>query len=297
VKPTRGERAFEVLNVTLMSLFAFVCLYPFVYIFALSFNDGLDSMRGGIWLFPRQFTLDNYARLFEDRRLVSSLLISIYRTAVGAPLGTLLNALFAFAISKRDLPGGKALGWMVVIPMYFGGGLIPYYLVCRALGLINSPLVFVIPWLATPFFILLLRVSMRELPDSLEESVMLDGGGYVTVFFRIVLPLTLPALATVSLLGGITHWNDWLDGTIMVTRSQLWPLQTLLLNIIQGSDMSSFFRGPGRAPTGAMARRITITPESLKMAMLVITVVPIFMIYPFAQRYFIRGMMVGSMKG
>jgi len=294
---TRGERAFEVFNIAAMSLFALICVYPFIYIIALSFNDGMDAMRGGIYLFPRKFSLDNYTKLFEDRRLIGSLVISVYRTIAGAFLGALVNALFAYALTKRDLPFRKAFNWMVIIPMYFGGGLIPYYLICKELGLINNVLVFVIPWLAAPFHILLLRISIRDLPDSLEESARLDGAGYGTVFFRIVLPLIMPALATVILLGGIGHWNDWLDGTIMVSNSRLWPMQTLLLNIIQGSDMMSFFRERNMAPTGSMARRISITPESLKMAMLVITIVPIFMIYPFAQKYFIKGMLVGSIKG
>jgi len=297
MKLSKGERVFEVFNVTVMILFAAICLYPFLYVIALSFNEGKDAMRGGIYLFPRVFTLENYTKLFEDKRLAGSFLISVFRTVTGASLGMLVNALFAFALSKNDLPFRKILNWLIVIPMYFGGGIIPYFLVCKSLHLTNNVLVYVIPWLATPFYIMLLRISMKDLPDSLEESAQLDGAGYGTVFFRIVLPLCLPALFTVILLGGITHWNDWLDGSIMVSNSRLWPMQTLLLNILQGADMMSFFKGKNLSTAGGMVRKIEITPESLKMAMLVLTVVPIFMIYPFAQQYFIRGIMVGSVKG
>jgi len=186
---------------------------------------------------------------------------------------------------------------MVIIPMYFGGGIIPYFLVCKALRLTNNVLVYVIPWLVTPFHIMLLRISIKELPESLEESAYIDGAGYGRIFFKIVLPLCLPAIATVILLGGIAHWNDWLDGTIMMSNSRLWPMQTLLLHILQGADMMSFFKERNLSTAGGMVRKIRITPESLKMAMLVITVLPIFMIYPFAQRYFIRGIMIGSIKG
>ena len=254
-------------------------------------------MRGGIYFFPRAFTFENYQKLFEDKRLAGSFLISVYRTVVGASVGMLVNAMFAFTISKSDLPFRKILNWLIVIPMYFGGGIIPYFLICKTLGLTNNVLVYVVPWLATPFYIMLLRISMKDLPASMEESAQLDGAGYGVVFFRIVMPLCLPALFTVILLGGITHWNDWLDGSIMVSNSRLWPMQTLLLSILQGSDMMSFFKGKNLSTAGGVVRKIDITPESLKMAMLVLTVVPIFMIYPFAQKYFIRGIMVGSIKG
>lgn len=294
---TRGEKLFEAFNMTLMSSFAVLCIYPFIYVLALSLNDGMDAMRGGIFFYPRAFTLENYSKLFEDRRLLGSFVISVFRTVTGASLGALVNALFAYGISKHNLPFRKVFTWMIIIPMYFGGGIIPYFLVCKALNLTNNVLVYVIPWLAAPFYIMLLRISIRDLPDSLEESAHLDGAGYGTIFFSIVLPLIMPALATVLLLGGIVHWNDWLDGTIMVSNSRLWPMQTLLLNILQGADMMSFFKDRNLSAIGGMARRIRITPESLKMAMLIITVLPIFMIYPFAQKYFIRGIMIGSVKG
>jgi putative aldouronate transport system permease protein len=296
MKMSRGEKVFEGFNMGLMVFSAVLCLYPFVYVVALSFNEGNDAMRGGIWLIPRAFTFENYTTLFQDRRLVGSFLISVFRTVAGAALGTLVNALFAFAITKKDLPFRRIFTWMVVVPMYFGGGIIPYFLVCKTLGLTNNILVYVIPWLAAPFYILLLRVSMKDLPDSLEESAQLDGAGYLTVFFRIILPLSLPALATVTLLGGIAQWNDWLDGTIMVSNSKLWPMQTLLLSILQGADMKAFFKDMNLSTGGGMVRNVKITTESIKMSMLVVTILPVFMVYPFAQKYFIRGILVGSVK-
>jgi putative aldouronate transport system permease protein len=296
MKMSRGEKVFEGFNMSLMVISALLCLYPFVYVIALSFNEGNDAMRGGIWLFPRAFTFENYTTLFQDRRLVGSFLISVFRTVAGAALGTLVNALFAFAITKKDLPFRRIFTWLVVVPMYFGGGIIPYFLVCKTLGLTNNILVYVIPWLAAPFYILLLRVSMKDLPDSLEESAQLDGAGYLTVFFRIILPLSLPALATVTLLGGIAQWNDWLDGTIMVSNSKLWPMQTLLLSILQGADMKAFFKDMNLSTGGGMVRNVKITTESIKMSMLVVTILPVFLVYPFAQKYFIRGILVGSVK-
>lgn len=298
MKMSMGERTFEVFNIAVMTLFAIICIYPFVYVVALSFNDGMDAMKGGIYFFPRRVTLENYTKLFGDERIIGSFFISALRTVLVSILGTLVNALFAYGISKSDMPFRKVFNWMIVIPMYFGGGIIPYFLICKSLHLTNNVLVYVIPWLATPFYIMLLRISIKELPDSLEESAHLDGANYWVIFRRIVLPLIKPALATVILLTGITQWNDWMDGTIMVSNSKLWPMQTLLLSILQGADMMSFFKDKNLSTAGgSMARKISITPESLKMAMLVITVVPIFMIYPFAQKYFIKGIMIGSIKG
>ena len=290
MKRSRGEKAFDIFNIIVLSLFAFICLYPFIYILALSFNDGVDAMKGGIYLVPRKFSLDNYQTIFKDKRLINSLSVTVFRTVAGTVLGVIFNTLYAYTISKPDLPYRKVLNWLIVIPMYFGSSLIPYYIICQHLNLINNIWVYIIPWAITPFHIMLLRIAIKDLPPSLEESAELDGASYPVIFTQIVLPLIVPSIATVALLSGLFHWNDWFDGTVMTNKSTLWPLQTLLLNIIQGADRSSFMK------TGHTLRKVSITTESVKMAMLVFTVLPIFMIYPFAQKYFIRGMMVGSVK-
>ena len=297
-KKRTSERVFDALNYTFMVLFCAACVYPFIMVLALSLNDGKDSMMGGIYLFPRIFTLENYKTMLGDRRLIGSLLISVYRTAAGAGLSVLLNSMFAYAVSKRTLPGRKFFNYFILVPMYFGGGIIPYYLVCQSLGLVNNVLVYVVPWIFMPFYILMLRVHFLNLPESLEESAKLDGAGYFTIFFRIAFPLSAPALATVALLSGVMHWNDWFDGTVMVSSDRLWPLQTLLLKIVQGSDIMAYFksRNLGSAAIG-ISRKVSVTPESLKMTMLMVTVIPIVVIYPFLQKYIIKGMLVGSIKG
>ncbi|MDO8685752.1 MAG: carbohydrate ABC transporter permease [Clostridiales bacterium] len=294
---TGGQKIFNVFNMIGMLCFAILCIYPFIYVLALSFNDGMDAMKGGVYFYPRMFTLENYLTVFQEKRILGSTVISIYRTVLGAGLAVLLNACYAFAINVKDLPGRRFFSWLMLIPMYFGAGIIPYFLVCKQLGLVNNVLVYVIPWISVTFYIMMLRVYYMEIPMSLEESAKLDGAGYFTIFFRIYFPLSAPALATIALLAGIMHWNDWLDGTIMVNNSRLWPLQTLLLHVIQGADIMNFFKGKNLASVGGMARKIKITPESLKMAMLMLTIAPIVMVYPFLQKYFVKGMMIGSIKG
>jgi putative aldouronate transport system permease protein len=295
MKPTRGEKVFNAFNMAFMVLLCIACIYPFIYVIALSFNDGTDAMRGGIYLFPRVFTLENYTTILQDKRILGSTVISVYRTVCGAVLAVLLNGTFAFALTKRDLPGRKLFGWFILIPMYFSAGIIPYFLVCKGLGLVNNVLVYLIPWIFVPFYILMFRVYFKEMPESLQESAKLDGAGYFTIYAKIYFPLATPIMATIALLAGLMHWNDWLDGTIMVYNSRLWPLQTLLLNIIQGADIINFLKDKNLA-IGAMAKRYKITSQSLKMSMLVLTVAPIMLIYPFLQKYFVKGMMVGSLK-
>jgi putative aldouronate transport system permease protein len=295
VKKFSKRNIFNLLIISGFILFSIICIYPFIYVTALAFNDGIDAMKGGIYLLPRKFTLQNFITIFKDERLLGSTMISIYRTVLGAVFSVILNSSFAFALSKKDIPGRKFISWYILIPMYFSGGLIPYFLVCKQLDLVNNILVYLLPWLIMPFYILLLKVYYTGMPESMEESAMIDGAGYFTIFFKIYFPLSAPALATIALLSGIVHWNDWLDGTIMVSNSRIWPLQTLLLNIVQGSDMIKLlFKN---ANSSMANNRVKITYESVKMAILVFTVAPIAVIYPFLQKYFVKGIMLGSIKG
>ena len=291
------ERTFDGVNVLAMLLFAALCLFPFINVLALSLNTGSDSMRGGVYLWPRAWTLQNYTRLFADARIGRALFISVARTVLGTGLTVVLNSSFAYALSKRRLPGRKLVNWLVFIPMYFGGGLIPFFLLCRMLGLINNFLVYVVPYLYAPFYILMLRVYYLGMEPALEDSARIDGAGFIQVFFRIFFPLSAPALATVAILEGVGQWNSWYDGFVMVTDSRLWPLQTLLLRLIQGSDTMDYFRAKNLATTGSLYKKVAYTTESLKMAMLMISTLPIVFIYPFLQKYFIKGMMIGSIKG
>ena len=297
MRARNSEKVFNVVNMTGFFLFSLLCIYPFIYTLALSFNEGMDSMKGGIYLFPRAFTLTNYRIILTDARILSSLMISVSRTVLGTVSEVVVNSMFAFALAKRTLPGRKFLNWYVMIPMFFGGGLIPYFIICKSLGLVNTFWVFVIPWIMSPFYILMIRVYFLGMSDSLEESAKIDGANYWVIFFKIYFPLALPCLATIALLAGLTHWNDWYDGTVMVYKSSLWPMQTLLLNITTGSDITAFFKNRNLQNAGSLVKKISITPQSIKSAMLIITILPIVMIYPYLQKYFIKGMMIGSIKG
>jgi len=295
MKKSKGEMIFDVLNYSFMFMFALICVIPFYYIIVISFNEGKDAIRGGVYLYPRAFTLDNYIKIFQDKRVLNSFFISVFRTVLGTAIPIISNSMYAYALSKRALKYNKFFNWMILIPMYFGGGIIPYYLVCKGVGLTNNIWVYVIPYIITPFYVLLLRVGVEAIPISLEESARIDGASYLKIYSRIILPFLLPSIATITLLSGIGHWNEWLEGTIMMSNSTKWPLQTLLLNILQGSDLTSLLKSRGGNVVG-LYKKMEVTTESIKMAMLVITITPILIVYPFFQKYFIKGMIVGAVK-
>jgi putative aldouronate transport system permease protein len=279
-----------------MILFSFLCLYPFLFVLALSLNDGLDAQRGGIYLWPRIFSLENYKTIFSNSDLVHAYLITIYRVSVGTVLSLGLTSLTGFALSRRALPLRRLFGWMVFVPMYFSGGIIPYYMVLNTLDLTNRLAVYVVPALLSSFNIILMRTFMRNLPESLFESARLDGASELTVFTRIAFPLSGPVLATIALFTAVGHWNDWFTGLVFVFEKKLWPVSTLLLNILRSSEIQTYVNPKFFMSTGLTKRRV-VTPESLKMAMLIVTTVPVLLIYPFLQKYFVKGVMIGSLKG
>jgi putative aldouronate transport system permease protein len=287
---------FPLLNGLFLILFSFLCVYPFVYVLALSFNEGLDAQRGGIFFYPRVFSLENYVTIFKNPDLVNSYWITIYRVVVGTVVSLGLTAVTSFALSRDTLPFRRTFNWIIFIPMYFSGGLIPYYIVLNNLGLTNNLLVYVVPLLMSSFNIILMRTFMKSLPESLFESARLDGASEFQLFRRIAFPLSGPVLATIALFTAVMHWNDWYTGMVFVFEKTLWPASTLLLNILRSSEIANYVN-PKMFMGAGLARKHVVTPESLKMAMLITTTAPVLVIYPFLQRYFVKGVMIGSLKG
>ena len=294
VKTSLGDKIFTGVNTLVMLLFSFLCLYPFLYVLALSFNDGIDAQRGGIYFWPRVFTWENYAAIFKSSDIINAYGITIFRVVVGTLLGLLFSAALSYAMSRKSLPFRRILNWMVLVPMYFSGGLIPTYLVISGLGLRDNIWVYVLPSIYGSFNIILIRTYMKQLSESLHESAVLDGAGEYRIFTRIILPLSAPVLATVALFIAVGHWNDWFTATIYTSSKKLWPASTLLLNILQSSEISTYVNA--KFFMIGQARQKVVTPEALKMAMLVVTTVPIVIVYPFLQKYFVKGIMIGSLK-
>ncbi|MCJ7842951.1 carbohydrate ABC transporter permease [Lederbergia sp. NSJ-179] len=288
---------FSVFNYLFLALFSFVTLYPFIYILAYSLSDGVEALKHPIYFFPRGFTFENYITIFKDSTFLNAYIITILRTVIGTFLHVFLSALFAYALTRKELPGKTFFTFYIFIPSIFGGGMIPNFILYRELGLINNFWVYVFPFLFSFFHIIIMRTFFQQLPNSLEEAAQIDGASNFRTFTRIILPLSMPVLATVALFQGVFHWNDWFTGTYFVTEEALRPVQTLLNQLLTESEaLSNAAQKASQTGTTVSTGMISVTPESLRMATLIVATLPIICIYPFLQKYFVKGVMIGSIK-
>ena len=288
-----SQRVFEVFNITFLVLFGILTLYPFWYVFVASFNLGSDFARGGVYFWPRVFTLENYTRAFSDSRIFQSLAISISRTLIGVVVGLFFTALISFAVTVKTLPGRTFFTFFFYITTIVSGGLIPYYMLLRDLGLTRSFWLYIIPGIFSFFNFLLMRTYFQTIPNELMESAEIDGAGYGRVLFQIYIPLATPIIATLALFIGVGHWNDWFTGAYFQSRMHLQPAATLLQRLLRESSPVAMQQGQ---ETLEMAMR-TFTPQSLQMAFVMILTMPIVIVYPFLQKYYVKGVMLGAVKG
>lgn len=266
-------------------------LYPFYYILILSFNKGTDSLLGGIYFWPRHVTFENYVTFLNDPMWYRAFLVTIARTLSGALLGVLLTCLVAYGLSHRDLLFSKVYFTMIIFAMYFSGGLIPYYVVLRSMGLLNSFGVYIIPSMLSTFFLLIAISFFREIPGELKESAHMDGANELVTFYRIILPVSMPLIATMALFMGVGQWNAWLDSAYFVQSDGLRTLAYRMMEVINKSN------APVDAIGAANSAASGVTSYSLQLAAMVVSIAPIVCVYPFLQRFFIQGIMLGSVKG
>jgi len=296
-KKSIGDRIFNFVNYTLLTLLGISTLYPFIYALVLSFNDGHDALKGGVYFWPRVFTLDNYSRAFENPNILGAFKISIARTVLSIILSVFLTALLAYAISKKGLPGRRFFIFFFYFTMLFSGGLIPRYILYRNLGLTNNFWIYVLPGLYSFYNAIVIKTYFDGIPDSLSEAAEIDGCSELQIFFRIMLPLSMPVLATISLFVGVGNWNDWFTGEYFVTKKELIPAATLLNKLLSEASFESSAGADGfQNINEALQMRRNVTPESLRMTFLIIITVPILCVYPFLQKYFVKGVMIGSIK-
>lgn len=290
--PSPGERIFDVFLVVSFVLFSITVLYPFLFLLALSFNEGSDALKGGITIWPRKFTWENYKIIFDNAQLLHALLNSVLRTGIGASCSVFFGGLCAYFFTKRNIVGYKFYITLLVLPMYFSAGMIPTFLVYRALGLTNNFLVYIIPNLVWAYNILIMRTFFLGLPSSLEESAMVDGAREYTIYFKIIFPLSTPVFATIFLFDAVWQWNSWFDTLIYAgTNDNLSTLMSLLAKMIMSMKANEIVGL--KASKGAKA----ITSETLRAAMTIATTLPIVLVYPFLQKYFVKGILVGAVKG
>ncbi|MGF2117677.1 carbohydrate ABC transporter permease [Enterococcus casseliflavus] len=285
---SKDEKIFNTANVIFMVFFLAIIALPLWNIVALSFNDATDAARGGIYFWPREFSLESYYTVFEDSAIYKAFVISVAKTVIGVVLHTALTAMVAYGMSRRNLMGRKIYMNMGILTMFVSGGMIPTFLLFKELGLLNNFWVYIIPVLFSFYDMVILMNFFRSISFSLEESAMMDGANPFIIFVKIILPLSLPVLATIALFHGVFQWNDYMTANIYVDDRSLYPLQMLLFRIVS-ENLS-----PAVA-TGTNVVRNT-TSQSLQLATMVVTTVPVVVIYPFLQKYFIQGMTLGSVK-
>ncbi len=286
---------FEVITAFLLIILAFLMLYPFVNTLAVSLNEAGDTARGGIYFLPRQITLENYIVISNNERLYRAFVITVARTALGTLLSVICTAMFAYGMSKAKLKGRNFYMGLSILTLYFSGGLIPTYLLMKWLHLTNSFMVYVIPYMIGVYNMIIMRTYFKTIPDSMEESAKIDGAGQMTIFFKIMLPLSAPIIATIGLFAAVFHWNQWFDASLYVTDINLKPLQTILTGIINSQQYQEVLAQAGAGATQLDSMKI-VNVRSISTATIIVSVLPIVIIYPFIQKYFVKGIMIGSVK-
>lgn len=282
---------FVTLNTIILTLFVIVTLYPILNTLAVSLNEGMDALKGGIYLIPRKFTMENFYTVLKKDNLLTAIKISTLRTVIATLLHTFVTALLAYVLARKDFLFNKEVSLFYVLTMYVSGGLVPGLLLLKTLHLTNTFWVYIIPGMVSAFNMIVIRTYMAGLPDSFVESAQVDGAGHVKIFIRIILPLCKPVLATVALFIAVGQWNSWFDAMLYnMNRPDLTTMQYELQKLLTSVSMQS-----GSASTMKNAVN-AVTPVSIRSATAIATALPIVMLYPFLQRYFIAGLTIGGVK-
>ena len=291
-KKLSGRTIGDTLVTIFMILVCFLALYPVWYTLIVSFNDSEDTLRGGIYFFPRKFTLESYKTVFQDKSIIKAFGVTIARTLLGTVSSVIFTSMVGYAFSKKHIMGNRVYMIIGTVTMFFGGGLIPTFILYKNIGLYDNFWVYIIPSLFNFYNMIIFMSFFRELPVGLEESARLDGANDMVIFFRIVLPLSMPVVATIALFNGVWQWNDYFTGVMYINNSDLQPIQTFLYRIVASASAS---KAVVSLPAGVSAQQVS--SQSVRLATMVVTTLPIVCVYPFLQKYFVKGMLVGSIKG
>ncbi|RHP88930.1 carbohydrate ABC transporter permease [Eisenbergiella sp. OF01-20] len=292
--PTPGQVAGKIVIYGFLLFIFIITFFPFWQIFVLSVNDAGDSLRGGLLLMPRELNLSSYKAVFQNEEILSSLGVTVARTIIGVPLTVFCVAMLAYVLSKKELVHRSAITFFFVFTMYFSGGLIPTYMVIKALGLIDNFLVFIFPGLINIYWMILVRTYIEGLPAELFEAAASEGAGEFTIFLKVVLPLSMPVLATILLFSAISHWNAWYDSYIYTYKPQLKTLQAVLVKILNQYQTGAMVSQAQQMANEA--KKMPVSSESIRMTVTMVATIPIILVYPFLQKYFIKGMLLGAVK-
>ena len=291
----KNDIFFNIINYTVFGIFTLLCVIPFYYLFINTISDNDLVKRGLITLIPKGIHFDNYSRVLRLRGLEQAALISVLRTVLGTSLNVIACGFVGYLVTKKELWGRKIWYRYIIITMYFSAGLIPWYMNMLMFGLLNNFLAYILPAIIAPFSIILVKTYIESIPPSLEESASIDGAGPVLIFWKIILPVSKPILATIAIFAAVNHWNSFMDTLFLMTNEKLFSLQFVLWRYLNEANYLAMIMRSGT--TAAMNASQAITPRTIQMTISMIVVFPILCTYPIMQRYFIKGIMVGAIKG
>lgn len=294
IRRTTEDVVIDVITLIFVTLILIVTVYPFWYVIIMSLNDGMDALQGGIYLWPRKFTTANYVQFLSDPKWISAIGVTLAKTLIGTALTISFTCLVAYGMSADNLKFKKGYYLILLFCMYFSGGLIPYYLVLRSYGLLNKFSVYVIPTMFSTYYCILAISFFKEIPTELKESARLDGAGELIIFVKIIIPLSKALLATLGLFAAVSQWNAWSDTAFFAPANKdLRTLASLMRDVIVRNQVDT----TSRQAMMQAARHSTVTATSVQMAAMIIAVLPIMCVYPFLQKYFVKGIMLGAVKG
>lgn len=297
IKKSKSRIAFEVVNYTILGLLALMCIFPFIHLLAVSFSADEFTSKGEIFLLPKGFTLQAYEYLAQKKEFFTALGISVLRTVIGTAISLIVIVMTAYPLSKTDgrFKGRTVFTWFFLITMFLGGGLFATYFLYKQLGLLNSFLVYILPGACDVWFVLMLMNFFRGIPKEIEEAALIDGAGQFSVLFKLYIPLAMPSIATIILFTAIGQWNSWFDGIMFMNDPSKYPLQSYLYTMIISSDptkQSGFTLTPEQ-----LEALKNIGGKNLQSAQIFLGILPIALVFPFLQRFFVKGITVGSVKG
>ena len=286
------DRAVGAVNYLLLALVGIITIYPFYYTVICSFNDGMDLLKGGVYLWPRKFSLGSYQFFLKDASWQQAFLISVGRTVIGTALCVSFTSIFSYALSRKNLLFRNTYRFLIIFTMYFSGGLIPFYVLLRNLNLLNTFWVYVVPSMLNTFFVITGINFFGSIPDSMIEAARIDGASEIKIFLRVILPVSKPFLATLSLFAAVGQWNSWLDAAYYVRDPKLHTLSFKMMTTINQAMASS----ANADIAGQISQANTTTGFTIQATAMVISMIPIICVYPFLQKYFVQGVMIGAVK-
>lgn len=292
-----GDVCFDLINVLLLTVFTLICVFPFYYLFINTISDNALSARGLITLFPKGVHFENYIQIFKISGILTAAIVSLARTVIGTTLSVFASAFLGYLLTKQNMIGHKLVYRFIVVTMYFNAGVIPWYINMMNLHLLNNFLVYILPTIVAPYSIILVKTYVESIPSALEDAAQMDGAGYMARFAWVILPVCLPILATITIFSAAGQWNSFQDTLFLISDKRLYTLQFLLYRYMNEAEALATIIKTAESSEMLANMTITQTPTSIKMTVSMIVVLPILLVYPYFQKYFVKGIMIGAVKG